>query len=114
MSRDYLLFLDDIAQSSQKILRYIGGISYEQFLRDDKTYDAVIRNLEVIGEAVKNIPEEIRTRYPEIEWRKMAGLRDIVAHEYFGVSDEIVWDVIQNKIPFLLEQVNQILNKAVE
>ena len=58
MSRDYLLFLDDIAQSSQKILRYIGGISYEQFLRDDKTYDAVIRNLEVIGEAVKNIPEE--------------------------------------------------------
>jgi uncharacterized protein with HEPN domain len=114
MSRDYLLFLDDIAQSSQKILRYIGGISYEQFLRDDKTYDAVIRNLEVIGEAVKNIPEEIRTRYPEIEWRKMAGLRDIVAHEYFGVSDEIVWDVIQNKIPVLLEQVNQILNKAVE
>ena len=114
MSRDYLLFLDDIAQSSQKILRYIGGISYEQFLRDDKTYDAVIRNLEVIGEAVKNIPEEIRTRYPEIEWRKMAGLRDIVAHEYFGVSDEIVWDVIQNKIPVLLEQVNQILKKAVE
>ena len=114
MSRDYLLFLDDIAQSSQKILRYIGGISYEQFLRDDKTYDAVIRNLEVIGEAVKNIPEEIRTRYSEIEWRKMAGLRDIVAHEYFGVSDEIVWDVIQNKIPVLLEQVNQILNKAVE
>jgi len=114
MSRDYLLFLDDIAQSSQKILRYISGFSYEQFLHDDKTYDAVIRNLEVIGEAVKNIPEEIRTRYPEIEWRKMAGLRDIVAHEYFGVSDEIVWDVIQNKIPVLLEQVNQILNKAVE
>jgi len=112
MSRDYLLFLDDIAQSSQKILRYIGGISYEQFLRDDKTYDAVIRNLEVIGEAVKNIPEEIRTRYPEIEWRKMSGLRDIVAHEYFGVSDEIVWDVIQNKIPVLLEQVNQILKQS--
>jgi len=112
MSRDFLLFLDDIAQSCEKILRYVGGISYQRFLHDDKTYDAVIRNLEVIGEAVKNIPEDIRSQYPDIEWRKMAGLRDIVAHEYFGVSDEIVWDVIQNKIPVLSEQVHQILKQS--
>ena len=101
MSRDYRLFLEDILESCTRIERYTRAMSFDQFVKDDKTYDAVLRNLEIIGEAVKNLPEEVRLRYNQIEWRKLAGLRDIVAHEYFGVSDEIVWDVIQTKLSSL-------------
>lgn len=69
MSRDYRQYLDNINASCQKIIRYIGEITMDQFLQDDRTYDAVIRNLEIIGEASKNIPDEIRNKYPNVEWR---------------------------------------------
>jgi uncharacterized protein with HEPN domain len=105
MSRDYRLFLEDIAESCVKILRYVKGMNFEQFTGDGKTYDAVLRNLEIIGEAVKNLPDEIRGRYPGVEWKKIAGLRDIVAHEYFGVDERIVWDIVQNKLPALRDQI---------
>jgi len=109
MSRDYRLFLEDIVESSIKILRYVNRMTFEQFIGDEKTYDAVLRNLEIIGEAVKNVSDEIRRTYPEVEWKKIAGLRDIVAHEYFGVDETIVWDIIQNKLPALREQIGNIL-----
>ena len=86
-------------------------MSFDQFVKDDKTYDAVLRNLEIIGEAVKNLPEEVRLRYNQVEWRKLAGLRDIVAHEYFGVSDEIVWDVIQTKLSSLRQEIIDIIGQ---
>jgi len=73
-----------------------------------KTYDAVIRNLQVIGEAVKNIPRETRDQYPHIEWRKIAGLRDILSHAYFSLEDETIWDIIEQKVPILLQQVKPI------
>lgn len=84
---------------------------FADFVTDDKTYDAVLRNLEVIGEAVKNLTDDFRDHHPQIEWRKIAGLRDIVAHVYFGVNDEIVWDVVQNKIPVLHKQIASISEK---
>ena len=111
MSRDYRLFLEDIVESCVKILRYAGGMTFEQFTGDGKTYDAVLRNLEIIGEAVKNLPDEIRGRYPGIEWKKITGLRDIVAHEYFGVDERIVWDIVQNKLPALKDQIEALLQE---
>jgi uncharacterized protein with HEPN domain len=98
MSRDWTFFLEDIQESCSRVLRYTQGMTFEQFRADDKTYDAVVRNLEIIGEAAKSLPNHVRTMMPDIEWSKATGLRNIVAHAYVGISDEILWDVIQNKI----------------
>jgi uncharacterized protein with HEPN domain len=111
MSRNPRLYLEDIQQGCRKVLRYTTGYSFEQFTQDDRTYDAVLRNLEIIGEAAKNVPDEIRQRFPQVEWRKISGFRDITAHQYFSISDSIVWDVVQNKIPELIVQVEQILKE---
>ena len=91
------------------MLRYTQGMNIEDFLADERTFDAVMRNLQIIGEATKNVPLEIRNRYPEVEWRKIAGLRDVLAHAYFSLENEILWDIIQNKVPPLLKQVQHIL-----
>jgi uncharacterized protein with HEPN domain len=112
MSRDYRLYLEDVLGSCDKILRFTAQMSFDQFVNDEKTYDAVVRNLEIIGEAAKNLPEDIRLRYPGIEWRKIAGLRDVIAHEYFGIDDDILWDIIQNKISSLQEEVRRIMENG--
>jgi uncharacterized protein with HEPN domain len=109
MSRDLRLYLTDILIAGEKVLRYTEGMNFENFVADDRTFDAVIRNLQIIGEAVKNIPDDVRELNPEMEWRKIAGLRDILAHAYFQIEDEIIWDVVQNKIPGLLGVVSQLL-----
>jgi uncharacterized protein with HEPN domain len=111
MSRNPRLYLEDMQQSCAKILRFTAGLSYEQFAHDDLVYDAVIRNLEIIGEAAKNVPDEISQRFPVIEWRKIAGFRDIVAHQYFSISDSIVWDIVVNKIPLLAREISKILQE---
>jgi uncharacterized protein with HEPN domain len=114
VSRDWILYLDDILESSKKILRYVEGLTLDQFKADEKTYDAVVRNLEIIGEAAKNIPDSARVMMPDIEWRRPAGLRDIIAHAYFGIDDTILWDVIQHKVPELkqaIERFNERTNR---
>jgi uncharacterized protein with HEPN domain len=90
MSRDPRLYLEDIAASCQKIVRYTTGMTHQDFQKDDRTYDAVIRNLEIIGEAANKVPEDIQQRYRYIQWREMIALRNIIAHAYFGIKDEII------------------------
>lgn len=111
MSRDYRLYLDDMRMAAEKVLRYTEGVDLAHFVDDDKTFDAVVRNLEVIGEAAKHVPAEVQVRYPEVTWRSIAGLRDIVAHEYFGIDEDILWDIVVNQVPQLLGQVKRILEE---
>lgn len=107
--RDYRLYLDDILEASKRIEKYTKGAKFEKLLKDTLILDGIVRNLEIIGEAAKNIPVEVRKKYPEIEWKKIAGLRNILAHEYFGIDVEIIWDIIRNEIPVLKIRINSIL-----
>ena len=111
MRRDAAVFLDDVIEACDKINRYTSGFTVEQFRRDEKTIDAVVRNLEVIGEAAKNIPDEMRAKIA-VDWKKIAGLRDVLIHEYFGIDLEIIWDIVENKIPTLRREISSYVSKS--
>ncbi len=111
MSREDALCVSDIQKSCEKVLRFTAGLSLEQFFADEKTYDAVLRNLEIIGEAVKHLSPEMKEQNSAIEWRKIAGFRDMVIHEYFGVDAHILWDVVSHHVPQLQEKMKQIVTK---
>ena len=99
MPRTSELYLRDIIECCENVREYIGSQSFDKFSGDRKTIDAVVRNLEIIGEAVKNIPDEVRQTRPEIEWKKVARFRDVIVHHYFKVDLEVVWDVVTNRLP---------------
>ena len=109
MPRDYKVYLDDILDAISKIEIYVAGQDWATASRDPKTLDAVIRNLEVIGEAVKNLPSVLKNNTPGPEWRKIGGLRDILAHQYFGIDSAIIGDVVENKLSGLKEAARRIL-----
>lgn len=109
MSRDPELRLEDILEASLAIETYIQGFTYESFINDRRTVDAVIRNLEIVGEAVKHLPEEITGQFPEIPWRAIAGFRDILAHSYFRTEDSIIWDSSTIHNPVLIAAVRKLL-----
>ena len=99
--REWKFRVFDILESVQAIQRYTSGMDFAAFSNDDKTVDAVIRRLEIIGEAARHIPEDIAQRFPQIPWNKMRGLRNVVAHEYFGVSIPVIWETVATDIPAL-------------
>lgn len=109
----YKVYLDDILRSIEKIEKYTEKIrSYSEFSKRELIADGVIRNLEIIGEAIKNLPEELKKKHPEIEWKKIAGLRDILTHAYFGIDLNIIWDLVKNKLPILKESIKEILEQT--
>ncbi len=110
MSRDPRVYLEDVLESIRRINAYVTGLDEERLAADQLRLDAVVRNLEVIGEAVKRLPEEITQQQSHVEWRKIGGLRDILIHHYFGIDVGIIWDVVQNKLPDLERQIRTILD----
>ena len=103
------IFLEDILESINRIEKYVKGKTKEEFLDNHEKQDAIIKRLEVIGEAVKNIPPEIKKKHSKIPWKDMAGMRDILVHEYFGVIMDRVWDTAKNDIPKLKKQIKELL-----
>jgi hypothetical protein len=111
MARGINLYLQDIVDSIEKIEQYTSNLFFDAFAKDRKTMDAVVRNLEIIGEAAKNIPENTKTQHPNIPWQEMIGMRNKVIHEYFGISAEILWETIKNDIPLLKASIAALRNK---
>jgi len=103
--RQFILYLEDILMSIEKIQDYIHGLEYIEFKEKSIAQDAVIRNFEIIGEAAKNIPIEIANKYPNIPWKKMYAMRNIITHEYFGIDLEIIWEIIKNELPDNYDQI---------
>lgn len=106
--RDELLFIDDIIESIDNIEEFSKGLSKERFMKDKLRQSAIVRQFEIIGEAVKNISDATKTRYPAIEWKKIAGSRDIFIHAYFGVNLNRIWDIIETGISVLKKQIKKI------
>lgn len=107
--RDNSLLLQDILDAAHKIVSYTAGMSFEDFNMDSKTADAVIRNFEIIGEASNKLSEALRTDNPQIDWDRIRGFRNRIIHEYFGIDLEIVWNIIEDDIEELIEQIESIL-----
>jgi uncharacterized protein with HEPN domain len=94
------------------VTEFVGAMTRQQFEADKKTIHAVVRNLEVVGEAVKGVPVAVREQYPQVAWQRIAGLRNILIHHYFEIENDIVWDIVQNKLPELRVQIEGILRDA--
>jgi uncharacterized protein with HEPN domain len=109
--REYIDFLNDILDSIIKIEQFTENMEYDEFINDEKTSYAVIRALEIIGEATKEIPSEIRENYSELPWKEMVGMRDKLIHVYFGVNLDVVWETIQKDIPSLKSSVIEIIEE---
>jgi uncharacterized protein with HEPN domain len=114
VSRDISLYIKDIVQNMSDAEEFIQGFSYDQFASDKKTLNAVMRSMEVIGEAAKKVPDEIRAKYPSVPWKEMAGMRDKLIHFYFGIDREAVWLVVKDRIPIIKPLIGQILRDLLD
>lgn len=107
-------YLSDILEAIKRSMEYTREHDYNKFLQDKKAQDAVVRNLEVVGEATKNISAKLRKQHPNIPWKDMAGLRDKLIHHYFGINYEIVWNIVEKELPVLLPQIEELVTKGFD
>lgn len=105
MSRDASLYVADMIEACERVVRFTKDVERGDLAAGSMVHDAVLRNLEVLGEAAKRVPLEVRALAPTIAWRRIAGLRDVLAHAYFGIDEDIIWDVVQTEAPALLPQL---------
>ena len=110
--REFVDYLRDILDAIEKAERFTEGLDFKQFAADDKTSFAVIRTLEIIGEAAKKVPKSVKNRYPSVPWREITGIRDKLIHDYFGVNLEVVWKTVQQDLPILKPLLVQMMNET--
>lgn len=108
-SRSWRLYVQDMMEFGAKILSYTEGMDQETFIADKRTYDAVLHNIELVGEAATHVPGWVRDAHPEVEWRRIVATRNRIAHGYLGIDDDVVWDIIQTDIPDLLPKLRRLL-----
>ena len=111
MKREYKLFIQDIKECIEQIDEFLGNMALEEFKADEKTSSAVVRKIEIIGEATKNVPKEIRQKYKELPWSDMARMRDKIIHSYFVVDYEVVWKTIKERLPEIKPRIDTILKE---
>ena len=109
--RSSRLLLEDVLLSANKIVNYTAGLSFEEFIADEKTIDAVIRNFEIIGEAAHHLPDEIKDSYPSVDWFRLRGFRNRIVHDYMGIDYAIVWNIRENFLASLIDQIKSILHQ---
>jgi uncharacterized protein with HEPN domain len=112
--RDSRLYLSDILDSGAAIQEYVKNLSFEKFCNDRKTYSAVIREFEIIGEAVGKLTDELQREYSDVEWQDIRDFRNLLIHEYFGIDLEIVWNIIRDDLPVLMDAVREILRLEIK
>jgi len=108
----FRVYIQDILEAIQRIDEYLTGITFEEFSKDNKTIDAVVRNFAVIGEAAKNVPVSVKRKHPEIAWKRMSGMRDKVIHQYFGVDPHILWDTSKIDLPASKQLLKELLSEG--
>ena len=111
MSRIYIDYLRDMHENANRAIKFIEGMDYDTFSKDEKTVYAVIRAVEIIGEATRNIPEEIRAKYPEIPWRDASNMRNKLVHRYFGINIEVIWQTLNEDLPMLADTLQEIIRR---
>jgi len=114
MKRDCYDYVKDILESIKEIREFTKGMDFEEFSKDKRTVNAVVRSLEILGEAAKKIPSNMREKYPSIPWKRMSGMRDKLIHEYHGVDLEIIWTVVQEELPPLQPKIKEVLKNLKE
>jgi uncharacterized protein with HEPN domain len=114
VKKDPLMYLEHILESILLIEKYCSNVTIDDFLHSIQLQDSIIRRIEIIGEAVKNLPEDVKNDYSDVPWKKIAGMRDVLIHEYFGIDLELTWEVIQSDIPDLKRNITKIKKELAE